>query len=355
MLGGHRRTENSSKPGWESLWAAEAKRNVKRITEAAVELRQIYDSGAPFFTKSDIRDLASQIKVINSKIKHEGPCRGKASVSIHQINGKTRNEAVSLCPPSVWTSKWSGTEPAQDGTAITKSSEETVKYQIWYRSYQALLAFGHFAPLDIVSEGRKRDRLTKDLVPIREHLPLEDVRETLAEVITAWGASECCKQLRAGLQMVTWIPPVTKIIAFACGSISRKNHDCSRSLKQHAFVLTIKNILESRRGSAAGGEIRCYVQDPVYNEIDRLVLLEHGITVLEDPQAFLEVDDDSAVLSFASNVPVKQIVADISRPAMVAWETVGHQDGLKRKYIECLGLTRPDGVLSGSEEYEASS
>lgn len=353
-LPGYREIDKSSKSGWEALWAAKARRNTKRIAEAAVELRQIYDSGIPFFTKNGIRDLASQLKAINSKIKHEGPSKGEATVLIHQVNGKTRDQVVGLCQPSMWNSDL---ELDQDGPATTNSSEETIEYLIWYRTYQALLVFGHFAPLAVASEGRNQDRLAEDLIATREPIPLEDVRETLNGAMKAWEAGECCKQLRAGLQTTPWIPPVNKIIAFSCGSISNKDYDCSRSLKQHAFILTIRDVLENRRRSsgAGAGEIRCYVQDPAYTDVDRTVLLEHGITVLEDPQGFLEVDGDSAVLSFASNVPVKQIVADIARPAMIAWETVGHQDGHKRKYLECLSLTRADEVLAGSEEYEAGT
>lgn len=300
--------------------------------------------------------MASQIKAINYKSNHERLCEAKTNVTIHQVNGKTRNKTVPVCP-SVWFSR---REAAQDGIDTAKPLEISYKYEIYYTSYQFMLLRGQFAPLTISTacESHEPDKVTNAIIA-REPLPLEDVRETLAGVIEAWEAGACCKQLRASLQTAAWIPPVTKIIAFACGSVSHKTHDCSRSLKQHAFALTIRDVLESRRrssGGAGGGEIRLCVQDPVYNEVDRAVLLEHGITVLDDPEGFLEVDDDSAVLSFSPNVPVKQIVADIARPAMIAWEAMVRQDGLRRRYIECLGQsTRADEVLGESEQYDAYS
>lgn len=358
MLDSHRAPDDSPTPAWEASWAAQAKRNAARIAEAAVGLRQIYEAGSPFFTKSDIQHLASQLRNINSRIKHEGPRRGKASVLIRQVDGTTRKEAVALCPPSIWASRCSVKDIGQDGSHRTTSLEDTLKYQIWYRSYQALLAFGHFAPLDVVSEACRRDRFSGELIPAREVLLLKDVRSSLREAIRVWNAGKCAQELQASLESVSTesLTSVTKIIAFSCGPISLRDHDCSRSLRQHAFMLSIKNILEScRNSSGAKGELRCYVQDPAYTETDRIVLQEHGIEILEDPQAFLEVDEDSAVLSFASNVPVKQIVADIARPVMVAWETAGHQDGLKNRYIECLGVTRTAEKLAGSEEFEANS
>jgi len=66
--------------------------------------------------------------------------------------------------------------------------------------------------------------------------------------------------------------------------------------------------------------IGCYAQDPDYTDIDREVLEQSGITILDDPQGFLEVDDSTAVLSFGANIPLRQVIADIARPAMMVWD-----------------------------------
>jgi hypothetical protein len=52
------------------------------------------------------------------------------------------------------------------------------------------------------------------------------------------------------------------------------------------------------------------------------VLGEEGVVVMEDPRAFLEVDEASVVIAVASDICVRQIVADLARPAVVIWDRV---------------------------------
>lgn len=369
------RADTPPEQDWKALRVAREKCRADNIAETAAELRQIYDSGTAFFTKDSIRDLASQLQVINSKLKEQGPCDEKGEVLIPQVNGRKVHAPVLMSPPSLPAAARSdaSSEPGQDeeeeeeeddstesGCAAPRDSEETIVHHIRYRSYQALLADGDTGALGIAFEFRRRDRATGELVPSRASLPLEDVRRRLAAEMRAWAAAGCCRQLRANLRAAApRMPAVTKIIAFAMGTISRRgHHGCTRSLRQHALVLTIRSILneESRggdSGAAAGRELACFAQDPDYSEVDRAVLREHGITVLEDPQAFLDVDEESVVLSFAPNVPVKQIVADIARPAMIVWEPAGSAEKFKHQCMEWLRRTQVDGLPTTPEEYEA--
>lgn len=41
--------------------------------------------------------------------------------------------------------------------------------------------------------------------------------------------------------------------------------------------------------------------------------------MIEDPHGWLEIDERSVVSSVAPNVPVKDIIAETSRPAVVIW------------------------------------
>jgi hypothetical protein len=66
------------------------------------------------------------------------------------------------------------------------------------------------------------------------------------------------------------------------------------------------------------------------SEVDKKLLDEAGIEVIEDPRGWLEVDEHSIVLSIASNVPSKEIIADISRPAVIIWCRVEFWDGLEQ-------------------------
>jgi hypothetical protein len=54
--------------------------------------------------------------------------------------------------------------------------------------------------------------------------------------------------------------------------------------------------------------------------VDKAVLEEVVIHVLDDPLGFLKVDDSNIVIFFAPSLPVRQIVADTALPAIIIWD-----------------------------------
>lgn len=60
--------------------------------------------------------------------------------------------------------------------------------------------------------------------------------------------------------------------------------------------------------------------------VDREILADSGFEMIDDPRGWLGVDERSVVLSVAPNVPVKEIVADTARPAIVVWNRVHDED-----------------------------
>ncbi|KAJ6573678.1 hypothetical protein B0H10DRAFT_1705766, partial [Mycena sp. CBHHK59/15] len=63
--------------------------------------------------------------------------------------------------------------------------------------------------------------------------------------------------------------------------------------------------------------VLCFAQDPIYSVIDKQLLAQHNIACCDDPRGFLEVDKWSLVISIAPNIPVKQIITDLARPAVI--------------------------------------
>jgi len=110
------------------------------------------------------------------------------------------------------------------------------------------------------------------------------------------------------------IPAVDKVVGFGCGTM---RHDSDGSL--HSLHSTAQHLLVLELAKYFGANDKCFVQDPIYDEADKEVFRTEGMTVLDDPQGFLEQDDGSAVFSCCPNVPVQQIVFDVSKPAMMIW------------------------------------
>lgn len=172
----------------------------------------------------------------------------------------------------------------------------------------------------------RRNKSTKKLVhdfPIRSY---QDVNNFFEVSIRSWEESAMFKQLKAALTSATKYT-INKVIAFACGPLSLEDQFsiASHSAFQHALLLTVRNWLMGGNQSNIG----CCAQDPVYTDIDKAILDQHNIEVLEDPQAWLEVDDSSVVFACAPDIPLKEIVADLAQPAILIWDRVTE---MERRY-----------------------
>jgi hypothetical protein len=152
--------------------------------------------------------------------------------------------------------------------------------------------------------------------------PREKVEKLFQRSVLSWEATETCRQLRSTLASTNLPFEVRKVVGFACGPISSTPGDplTCRSLFQHALILTISDVLRQKMGNS--DSIMCYAQDPAYTDVDKSVLSGAGITVLDNPEAFLIVDESTAVFSCAPNVPVKQIVSDLTQPAIMIWDRI---------------------------------
>jgi len=178
-----------------------------------------------------------------------------------------------------------------------------------------------------------RNKFTKELVSTASAQPREEVEKFFKTIRQTWDASEPCKQLRSTLASTKTPFEISKIVGFACASIVYSHQELwvHRSAFQHALILTLRDVF-GQTGNP--GRIICYAQDPAYTEIDKSVLEGSGITVLDDPKAFLEVDDSTVVISCGANVPVKQIISDIARPAIMIWDRNTEKSCLLRSTIK---------------------
>lgn len=211
-----------------------------------------------------------------------------------------------------------------------------------YSTYQSLLNHRYsdqaLCPLQICYGGQNVGE---------NNSSLEDTRISFQACRKTWEASESFLKLKSSMAATASLPGITKIIAFACSSMSDGNHRRQRSASQHALILGLRNMLGA---SQPGVHIKCFAQDPAYSEVDAAVLAEAGITVVDDPQGFLEVDDQSVVLSFSPNVPVRQIITDLARPVVLAWDTVLTEEETVGRWA---GLVEPPKAVAGAEDVES--
>ncbi|GAB1312677.1 hypothetical protein MFIFM68171_02887 [Madurella fahalii] len=285
----------------------------RAMREVPARIRSLYEQGTPFFSKSTFRDVVAQLDHARAHPNPAGDA-GCHIISIPRVDGTLAEFELETGPVK---SDIPGTESVVRGHPF-----------LHYRTYQEMAIVDDpyiFSPYLAYCSIRLTYPLTMRRISTGEVLtswssnPLDVVQSALDATIRAWEESEDCRRLRSSLETAL-LPRITKIVAFACSTMAALG-DRQPPMYQHALILTLRDILERRQG-ADQPQIACFAQDPVYTEADREVLARLDIKVLEDPRAFLEVDDDTLVISVAPNIPVRQIIADIARPAIMIWDRV---------------------------------
>lgn len=203
-----------------------------------------------------------------------------------------------------------------------------------------------------------RNKLSMEPIPAAPIQSYKEVEVFFQSILGLWENSETRRQLRATLSSVTTPHKIKKIVGFAFGPIAHSHVEepyALRSAFQHALVLTLRHILGTEhqlvQGATEGptrrtikataevdqsgrptdaqnchSQITCYVQDPAYSDIDKSLLEGYKITALDDPKAFLAVDDATVVVSCAADVSVRQIISDLARPAILIWDRVCNEE-----------------------------
>jgi hypothetical protein len=176
----------------------------------------------------------------------------------------------------------------------------------------------------------------KDLEPVNiggERLTIitrsqEDTEAGYQSSRKAWLSSQTFQSLKTNLDSITFALKVTQIICFGLGSLAH-----SRANPQHAVVESLISYFKEKTGH----NVRCYAQDPAYSESDKEFLKRAiGIDIIEHPKGFLEVDENTFVISISPDVPVKQIVFDLQQPAAMLWNTVGPMEDEIKSWEETL-------------------
>ena len=160
---------------------------------------------------------------------------------------------------------------------------------------------------------------------------LEELQDVFNKYRKEWLESKTCCCL---LEQIAGLSPeqtrgITKIVGIGLGALTDPEQSENplqdiRALVQHAAIRAIADTLKKQNG---GREVECYAQDPE-NDQDVTVqfLRTIGITPLNDPKAFLEIDENTFVVSVCPNIPVRQIVSDIARPMVMLWDIVKKEE-----------------------------
>ncbi|CAI7638186.1 unnamed protein product [Penicillium glandicola] len=281
-------------------------------------LKTWYDSDKPFFTKKDLRDVSNQLNRRYNTRRRSGA--QNQMISVKGLSGSKIFYKVTtgqVLTGEVKNEEWVILEPkiryfCYEQLTSSVKSEEIELVEAFFP-----VQIEHFALV----------RATDTKLPVdAEYIenPVA-VDETLQNTLKYWRKTSEWEKLKSLLKLVV-THDITKIVGIASGSMEfgPDDEDCTyRSAVQHSLLITIKESLEENSET----KTPCYVQDPRYTAVDEWALAQHGCEVLEDPKAFLEIDDDCILFSCCPALPLKEITVDFARPAMLVWDRVADAPG----------------------------
>jgi hypothetical protein len=348
------------------------------MKKAVGNLRLLYEAGVPFFTLRALQDIVRQLdhhaanppahapehdmdSMSDSDADEDQECCPVISiptiidttVQTRLKTGRVKRGETDDTEYVLYVRSCSSSHPSKHRGSANHSSR--MRPHLYYRSFQQLcddihnylsLKWAYCSTQLTYHKIERRVHTGSFLDDLGREAP-ETVQKAFEDGIKRWEANPQCIQLRAVLDTVS-LPTVSNIVAFACCTMAVKDiQECT--VPQHALVLTLRDIFQTRQQqqdymerqqhAEQPPEIRCFAQDPLYDDADEEILRRAGITVVEDPRGFLEVNDQSVVLSFSPNAPVRQIIADLGRPAILVWNRVSGEadDGVRRSVTAPLG------------------
>ncbi|KAI2462819.1 hypothetical protein F4781DRAFT_172321 [Annulohypoxylon bovei var. microspora] len=144
-----------------------------------------------------------------------------------------------------------------------------------------------------------------------------------------WEQSWSSGWLRDQLAALKGSRKITKVLCFGLGDMALRSRNDARtdfdtedvfqdqkaSLNQHAVALTIVAAFRAETSN----DVEIFAQDPAYSETSKALLESVGVTIVGEHGAggFSKIDCDSAVFFCYPAAPVRQIIADLARPALI--------------------------------------
>ncbi|CAG8071442.1 unnamed protein product [Penicillium salamii] len=281
--------------------------------QAIALIDEFYGSKTPLFTKKAIGELAAQLKT---------QITAGDTIITKDLTGVSLEWKVKV-GKSTWLRSYPDTDIRNEwiykAIGINYNSKAQLKSDLDWKEVENTV----YSPLSLMHRICRVDSNSENKDTIHNHRIEERdvVAQDFQSKILAWEESETCKNFKSILSSFASGHDINKIVGLACGSLALPENDSAAS--QTALLVTVRNWLKERDSNI---NVSCYIQDPMNTPVDKEVLADVGFEMIDDPRGWLEVDEQSVVLSVAPNVPVKEIIADIARPAIVIWNRVKDEE-----------------------------
>ncbi|KAI8629859.1 hypothetical protein F5Y19DRAFT_62223 [Xylariaceae sp. FL1651] len=142
---------------------------------------------------------------------------------------------------------------------------------------------------------------------------LPTLKNAFVEARDKWDNCEACADIGDSLRSLKLPSSINKIVCFGLGNdIAMASFE---KTSQHPAALTIKHILED----ICKHEVKLMTEDPAYTYDTEAVLEDHDFIFIDGcgVGGFLEVDENTVVFCVNVGARVKEVLADLVRPAVI--------------------------------------
>ncbi|KAI1654346.1 hypothetical protein F4813DRAFT_399067 [Daldinia decipiens] len=196
-------------------------------------------------------------------------------------------------------------------------------YKVDFHGYQAM-AF----PLVTRPEGMAYSSMTISEKAAYTYVPkdLDEQEEKFTQCQAAWDENQVGQHFYSTFMRLPFPPYINKIVCIGLGNFVAPGSDdentvmLNLSMIRHAAVVTVAEVLFKRFGR----QIQILAQDVHYTPDCAAILFRKGFSVVGRYGAggFAEIDDKTFVFAPPSIFCLKEIVADIAKPAAMFWGTI---------------------------------
>ncbi|RYC61054.1 hypothetical protein CHU98_g5165 [Xylaria longipes] len=145
----------------------------------------------------------------------------------------------------------------------------------------------------------------------------EEVRATFQGIARAFEASAEAVAITELIRTHLDGCAVDKVIAFGLGRISNIGPGPLSSFYEHAAARVVWKAVQE---VSSAPKVALLVQNPLYTDVCKKVLQESDFDIIEGfgAKGFSLTDDNTVVLGHRPSFPLRQIVADLARPALIS-------------------------------------
>jgi hypothetical protein len=282
---------------------------------ALKQLRELYDQGTPFWTKNLFQAWHDAIQSTVLDLPPKDTDReGDVWFTINNL----AKEPIEFCAEKCNEVK-TGVKSAITLRYFSYAAMRgRIAMGLHQHTWNSQLALMPIIPWHSHVDGTKGDG--KEQTPV----DLRVLTMQLKDAKMVWDQHLFRQKLINFLDAVA--PPnlkVTKLVGISTGMCSYARYaQWARSVKQHAVLDGLRDIFEQINGE----KVRVLLQDPAYDALEKTVLGKLGMEIVNDPDGFLETDENTLIMAINSYVPVKEILADYTKPAVIIWISNGIAD-----------------------------